>query len=335
MRLAIIAETPSTAAHFGRILPEFFPRVDFSDVAVFHTRLGWYTGNRRFHFPRGLKWHDFPYVGDTVYRTISIDATRPVKGIRGLSDRRIISAEEGLKGLLSADLILLLVDPCSQGIHLAAKFLSDHFDTIPWARTLYPWTLDFTDDGMRKSLFGARRPDEFAKPLIAMGEHRRFFDFNYLVNSFSLTGRSVMEEAGLRGPIPSKFALQTLFDARDTGRLNDGNRIERMSNWKGTGKYDHKKYAGLGSPTSRAAIIEQLIEGGFLARTGRMTDITDGGRRYLDLLHPNCLDSDLPFRIDDWMALPPAEARTKMTRYLRTFFGKQKTFMESRRKVAV
>lgn len=334
MRLAIIAEKPSVAALYGRILPEFFPDVDFSEVAVFHPMLGWYVGSWRFHLPRGLKWQDFPYVGDTSYRPIRIAASRPVKGIKGLSERRVIYAEEGREALHSADLILILMDPCSQGIHLAAKFLGDHFDTIPWERTLYPWTPDLTDDGLRRSLAAARRPDEFAMPLIATTENMRFFDYNYLVNSFALTGSSVMAEAGLRGPVPSKYALQTLYDARDAGPLGDGDRIGRMSKWKGTGRYNHKKYFGLGSPTSRAAIIEQLIRGGFLARKGEKADITDGGRRYLELLHPNCLDSDLPFRIADWAELPEAEARTKMTRYLRTFFGKQKVFIESRRKSA-
>lgn len=334
MRLAIIAEKPSIAGFYGKVLPEFYPHVDFSDVAVFHPIMGWYVGNRRFHFPRGLKWQDFPYVGDTAYRPLQIADSRPVKGIKGLSERRVIYAEEGREALHSADLILLLVDPCAQGIHLAYRFLADNFQDVPWERTLYPWSLDMTDDGLRKSLSAARRPDEFALPLIAMGENQRFFDFNYLVNSFALTGSSVMLDAGVRGPVPSKYGLQTLYDARDAGPLDDGGRIGRMSKWKGTGKYDWKKYDGLGSPVSRAAIIEQLIQGGLLARKGKKTDITDGGRRYLNLLHPNCLDSDLPFRIADWSALPSAEARAKMTRYLRTFFGKQKTFTDNRRKAS-
>jgi hypothetical protein len=331
MRLAIIAEKPFVASSYGRVLPEFYPDVDFSDVTVFYPMMGWYVGHR-FELPRGLKWRDFPYVGETSYRKISIDVTRPVKGIRGLSDRRVIFEEEGLNALRCADQILILMDPCSESVHLAKRFLADHFQTVPWERTLYPWTLVFTDEGMRHALSTARRPDEFAMPLAAITENKRFFEFNYLVNSFALTGRSVMEEAGLRGSIPSKFALQTLYDARETGPLNDGDRIVRMKYWKGTGKYDHRKYRGLGSEVSRAAIIEQLIGGGFFARSDRKTDITDGGRRYLDLLHPNCLDSDLPFRITDWSALPPAEARVKMTRYLRTFFGKQKTFLETRRR---
>lgn len=332
MRLAIIAEKPSVAAAFSRVLAEFYPDVDFSEVPVFHSMLGWYSGDRRFRFPRSLKWRDFPYVGDTAYRPISIDTTRPVKGIKGLSDRRVIFAEEGLAALHSADQILLLVDPCSQGIHSAYRFLADNFAVIPWDRTLFPWTPSYTDTYLRKSLAEARRPDEFAMPLIEMGENQRFFDFNYLVNSFALTGRAVLNEAGLSGPVPSKYGLQLLYDARETGPLEDGPRIERMSKWIGTGKYDRKKYSGLGSEASRSTIIGRLLEAGLLARNGKYTYITDGGRRYLDLLHPNCLDSDLPFRIADWSALPPAEARAKMTRYLRTFFGKQKTFMDSRSK---
>lgn len=332
MRLAIIAERPSFAAHFAKTLREFYPDVDFSDVAVFHPIFGWYVGDRRFQFPRGLKWSDFPYVGEPSYRPIEVEESRPVKGIKGLSARRNINGEEGREALHSADQILLLMDPHSSSAHLAKRFLADHFHTIPWERTLYPWIRDFTEAGMRGAMSAANRADSFVLPHIKNSELRRFFDYNFLVNSFALLGTTVMEDAGLKGPVPSKYGLQLLYDALDTGPLGDGYRIERMTRWKGTGKYDPARYDGVGSSASRAAIIGDLVRGGFFSRDGNKTNITDGGRRYLQLLHPNCRDVDLPFRIADWAELPEAEARAKMTRYLRTFFGKQKVFIESRRK---
>lgn len=332
MRLAILAERPSFAAHFSKILREFYPDVDFSDVTVFHPIFGWYVGNRRFQFPHGLKWSDFPYVGEPSYRPIGIAETRPVKGIKGLSARRNIDSDEGLEALHSADQILLLMDAHSSSAHLAKRFLSDHFSTIPWERTLYPWIRDFTDDGMRGAMSDAKRSDDFVLPHIRQSELRRFFDYNFLVNSFALLGSTVMRNAGLRGPVPSKFGLQLLYDALDTGPLGDGYRLERMSRWKGTGKYKSEHDDGLGSSASRVTIIEDLVRGGFFSRDGNKTDITAGGHRYLELLHPNCRDADLPFRIADWSKLPETEARARMTRYLRTFFGRQKVFFENRRK---
>ncbi|MCZ7862585.1 hypothetical protein O9X98_14515 [Agrobacterium salinitolerans] len=335
MRLAIIARRPSFVAHFSKMLRELYPDVDFSDVAVFHPIFGWYVGNRRFQFPHGLKWSDFPYVGEPVYRPIMIADTRPVKGIDGLSARRNIDGNEGREALHSADQILLLMDPHSSSAHLAKRFLADHFETIPWERTLYPWIRDLTEDGMRGAMTAARRADEFALPFITSSEIRRFFDYNFLVNSFALLGTTVMQEAGLRGPVPSKYGLQFLYDALDTGPLSDGHRIQRMAQWAGTGKYEGKRYDydGLGTSTSRDAILGDLVRGGFLSREGKNTVVTEGGRCYLELLHPNCRDSDLPFRISEWAEeLPEEEGRAKMTRYLRTFFGKQKVFIENRRK---
>lgn len=332
MRLAIIARRPSFTAKFAKILPSFYPEVDFSDVTVFHPIFGWYLGNRRFNFPRGLKWSDFPYVGEPSYRPIEIDDTRPVKGISSLSKRRNVMGDEGRKALLSADHILFLMDPNSTCAHLSDRFLSDQFQTIPWEKTLYPVITDLTDDGMLRALSTAKRADDYVTSYKGHSELRRFFDYNFLVNSFALLGGTVMQDAGLGGPVPSKYGLQLLYDAVETGPLGDGHRIERMIRWKGTGKYNAAHYDGVGSPTSQAAIVEDLVRGGFFSRTGNMTDITDGGRRYLELLHPNCRDEDLPFRIADWTKLPEAEARAKITRYLRTFFGKQKVFMESSRK---
>jgi hypothetical protein len=332
MRLAIIAEKPSFAWRFSTIFPEFYPDVDFSKAAVFFPCFGWYRGIRRFNFPRGLTWRDFPYVAEPSYRMMTVEDSRAVMGVKGLSrEIGLIGNEIGLKALQSADQILLLMDPGSSSIHMASRFLSDHFPTIPWERTLFPWVQDCTDEGMRRAMRVARRADEFALPMISEGKMRRFFDANYLINSFALTGRGIMNEVGLRGPIPSKYSLQVLYDALDTCPLSDGQRIQRMDRWVGTGKYDYKRYQGLGTPISRGPIVQNLVDAGFLARAGKMTDITEGGRHYLKLLHPNCRDVDLPFRINDWSKLPEGKAREKMTRYLRTFFGRQKTFMDDRR----
>jgi hypothetical protein len=56
--------------------------------------------------------------------------------------------------------------------------------------------------------------------------------------------------------------------------------------------------------------------------------LSDLGHRYLDSLHPSCEDADLPFRLDAWSKLPEVEAKAKIDRYIRTFFGKQKNHLD-------
>ena len=50
------------------------------------------------------------------------------------------------------------------------------------------------------------------------------------------------------------------------------------------------------------------------------------GRAFLEKLHPDCEDPDLPFRLSEWQH-DPATGHAKAQRYLRTWFGKQKRFM--------
>jgi hypothetical protein len=182
-----------------------------------------------------------------------------------------------------------------------------------------------------------RHFDEFAMPLAMEGEIRRYFDYNYLANALPIIGE-VARAAGTWGEtIPSKYGLQLLYDARETGSMSDGHRIDRMSRWKGTGRYkqDTRHYfSGLGSPTSQSSIIEELIKAHYLQRTGpkrHHTELTEEGNRFLDLLHPDCEDRDLPFRLDQWSRMPVDEAQEKINRYIRTFFGKQKVFLDKTR----
>ncbi|MCY1418116.1 hypothetical protein D9M71_336650 [compost metagenome] len=52
------------------------------------------------------------------------------------------------------------------------------------------------------------------------------------------------------------------------------------------------------------------------------------GTAFLELLHPDCADPDLPARLEAWQRDWPS-AKEKMHRYLRTFFGKQVRYMRA------
>ena len=100
-----------------------------------------------------------------------------------------------------------------------------------------------------------------------------------------------------------------------------------MQEWAGTGRYRHEAGFGpwgLGGPASRLQIMKDLGRAG-LADTAnpRRIAVTDLGLRFLDMLHPDSEDRDLPFRLHAWTFLPEDVAGPKVDRYLRTFFGKQ------------
>ena len=123
--------------------------------------------------------------------------------------------------------------------------------------------------------------------------------------------------------VPSKFAVQTLYLMRGREPLTEGRLHEAMGNWQGTGRYERGRYRGIGNTASRGPIIEYLKGSGLAETEGRTVRVSALGHRFLGLLHPDCYDPDLRFRIDAWKGMPEGEANARVDRYLRTFFGKQ------------
>lgn len=332
MRLAIIAEKPALLHMFVPEIRARFPEADLSDALVCYPIFGWYVGARRFSFPRGLKWADYPYVGTPQIKSISFGEANSSIGIGKASGPRLAQDDEAETYLKSADVILLLMDADYGGIHLAARFLGDHFGTIPWERTLYPWIVSLTDEGRREAMDRAV-PGDQKMGMISAGETRRYFDFNYIANSLSVI-KETARRAGISGGVPSKYGLQLLYSARSSGPMSYGRLVESMSyRWKGSGRYSNGDVQ-MGSGASRMQIVDQLVADGYLDLSGKSkTGISENGRAFLSLLHPRCEDPDLPFRLYEWSLLPPTEARAKIDRYIRTFFGRQKTFLDASERI--
>lgn len=169
------------------------------------------------------------------------------------------------------------------------------------------------------------------------GQARRFFDYNFNVNALNLFGealRHTSEQAAQVAPQVgmSKYGLQLLYFLRGQSIMGVAEVIWSMQRWKGTGKYAGSDVQ-LGSPASQQQIITNLLALGLIAcpRTHdnrQECQLTDAGTAFLDRVHPDCQDPDLPFRIRQWEAAWPA-SRPAMERYLRTFFGKQKRYARS------
>lgn len=162
------------------------------------------------------------------------------------------------------------------------------------------------------------------------GEGKRYFDWNWITNAFVLHGLAFRAVGGKGSAVPSKWGIQLLYAMRDGSAATEGELIARMAHWPGSGKYAP---VGMGSMMSRGAIVEGLVTGGLIrpdataARRDRSRPlcISPVGRAFLDHLHQDTCDADLPARLDAWLTEWP-RSRPKMERYLRTVFGKQRRF---------
>lgn len=350
MKLAILAEKPAAAAAFSPILREFFSADDLSEAFVCFPILSWYTGKHRYQFPHGLKWGDYPFVGEPVFHKLDLVAARAHRDLQEEVDPATYFADsqKAAVDLTNADKIIVALEPLDTGFHLAAQLLGDYFDEIPWDRVIVIKFRCYAVDEMRDAVRRATGPDDEFFKLVTSVRLRRYFDFNYLVNSFALTGHSVMKEVGLSGQVPSKYGLQLLYAARDWEPVKLGDMYRKLVEWRGTGRYVNN-IDGIATEVSRGAILESLESSGFLRVVDRTPEYFDEklqrmrggepilalsppGHAYLGKLHPSCEDADLPFRLYEWSCLPEEEAKAKIARYIRTFFGKQKNFIDKARK---
>jgi len=193
------------------------------------------------------------------------------------------------------------------------------------------------------------------------GLAKRYFDFNYNVNAMAIfSGPLRALGVETNGYLLSKYSLQLLYLLRGKEEpFEEGQCIRAMLDWRGTGKYVHPadlpswERPSLGSVDSYSRIIEGLVGRGLLARSvttepmsvdakerwgrhragepPRTVDrhwlaISDKGRALLDLLHPDCEDADLPFRLDAWFREGLSGSQARIDSYLRTFFGNQMQF---------
>ncbi len=286
-----------------------------------------------FSYPRGLSLRDFPFVGEPAYKHSPRGEWAWNAGfVLPNGAHRAEKVRVDTQALLrSGAQVVFAAGPDASGAHA--------FDTLI-AQTL---------GGERKPAYKALRlvslearetqcawaaphttNDTWFTEALAGGRAKRFFEFNFNVNALAVFGQ-VLRGVGVdpqRYPI-SKYSLQLLYWLRaqpDTG-LSRSQVLSAMESWRGTGKYSRMH---LGSPTSYLRMLEQLEEAGLVAsRTpahgAPIVGMTSLGRSFLECVHPDCEDPDLPGRLAQWMAAWPT-SRPAVERYVWTFFGKQLRF---------
>lgn len=348
MRIALIAEKP----YFAKVVIDELlfveSKMDHAELAV-----GWasefYNLNTAFQFRRGEKYSSFPMTAEPEYKPMDfsgryLDSPRFLSAKKGLSPKQTnrssyafdkeIDNEEFASNVKLADVVYFAVDAGPSGFHTqmrAREWLDGVGGSFEVKHLVTP---SLTSREIHRRLVEADDlPDLEDRAKLSVV--KRYFDYNYLLNARPIMGMTFEKAFAKSFAWPlSKNELQLLYFVRDRKPSSDGVLVDVMSKWKGTGRYPtkgvHEFYSGVGNPASRATIIENLVKQGFLERLDRRSiAISEQGRRLLDFIHPDCEDADQMLRLYHWANLPLPEAKAKIDRYIKTFFGKQKRYLST------
>ena len=327
MNVTIIAEKPSVSRGIAPFARKRWP----TDTITFVHAVPY--GNIGFQYPRGLKLHEFPMLSSPRDRLRSWDEWACPPFLMA-DDGDLVKIPMSPDLLTSAELIVNACDPDQTGAVafdvLMREVLGEgRSDDCPSVR-LYA-----LDGASIHSAFERMQPfgEGWAQKL-EMGRLKRYFDWNWNVNSLAVFGE-VQRRAGVPAGAPplSKYALQLLYRLRNEPPVMEGLLFRDMHEWKGTGRYTFESGAWrprLGSAASKGQIIENLLSARLLQRIEvggiKRIRISSLGRVLLDQLHPDCEDADLPFRLHAWCEKGVA-SKPAVDRYINTFFGKQLRFM--------
>lgn len=343
MKVSLICEKPSMASAVIKKLLNLYPNIDRASFSVLY--VNFYTHlNNAFSFPKGHKFSDYPLVKEVEYKPFiyPINYLPPRLGIGGddlgglwIKWNSCIDTNGFVEQVVSADRVYLITDTSPSSQYVALR-------TVQWLKTLSNsmdlrlvelWS--FSEQDIKTAILNEASISDL-ETKASRSIVRRHFDYNYLLNSFPLIDATARKAIGrsLRG-VPSKNALQILYFMRDGKRLSEPSLTASMANWKGTGRYsanpDDWYFNGMGSESTRSGIVEYLLKDELLVECDRReVSISRGGLSFLDHLHPDCEDPDQTYRINEWTFLPVAEAKSKIDRYIKTFFGKQKRFLGRR-----
>ena len=354
MRVCLIAEKPSLCPIVLPFIRAMHPDLDEDAYACAYVHP--YTHlNPDFILPRGLRWKEYPFTGEPAYRDITLsnvgrDGRRyyRVGFVPRLEDSHATGVPrtmtrfatpdpvfedpqaEACRRMRGAHVIYAAVDTHDSSWHALDRMLS-LLALDPAVEVRIPYLRSYAESDLG-ALF--RRPhapgDHHYREQVRRSRVARRFDYGYRANALAVMGRTMALAGAAPGAeVPSKYGLQTLYMLREAGPCSEQRAVDAMRRWRGTGKYagmlrEGYEIRGMGSPASRSSILEDLKVAGILELDGRQLRLSRLGDRFLDMVHPDCEDPDLPFRIEGWKLIPDeAEANARVDRYLRTFWGKQ------------
>lgn len=352
--IVIASEKPSITCELAPYLLRRYPG---ASTLVFNMGLG---GPLRFSFPRGGEYSDYPKVSGPEYQytppaythahSLAEYAEVERTNFRCNWNKPSLEAEALLSATQNAKRFVYVADPNSSSAHGYLRFLQFAGVADGLAKTDAYIICSLVDETLDKT-FNQGSTDESVEHLrllAGQGEVKRYFEWNWNQNALVVM-RPPLKATGVSADaVISKYELQLLyFLARNPEgpavpgaavpnerytqapvqpvSWTEGRLVQVMRKWTGSGKYAQ---AFLGSSASRDTIIQHLYDKEYIARAPetKRVGVTRRGREFLNLLHPDCEDPDLPARLDIWMERGLEKSQAAIDRYIRTFFGKQIRF---------
>jgi len=348
MQIAFIADCPGLASFYLKPLSEMYPCLwEKPPITVVPKQHG--------ERSRGLKWKDFPYAGDIDYGQTALAMVKPRLGMpardfvgpwpRSPEDFTITEVEVRER-IRKADLVFCLKEWAPSAVmevHMALEAVFP--DRIPYERIVWP-RLDYSrcteappppfDDTWERRMVEASVAEivpmsDVARDWLGYSRNLNRFRGLFWRNFLAIPGQE-FREYGLLSSFETLFKnVQILYRLRNTEGATPEEIGTWIREWQGTGRYSGTfPWLKLMDPRMTwwawpVYMTEDRNTFAVRSPDGRIR-LSGHGERLLDVLHPDCEDPDLPFRLDAWCHLPFEEARPKIDRYVRTWFGKQKRY---------
>ena len=207
-------------------------------------------------------------------------------------------------------------------------YLSDRASWhAPWARFHYSYALNFhaiAAKALERSLAVVDKDSQGLLNRASLGSYAPD-------RSNAATARRVSQRIGI-GQFADPLALQLLYDLRRRGGVDLGMDVMRdgwkarlfpvsgdgRPQWTGSGRYEPRP---LGSREA-GGVVSALVLHHMLRFAGGALTVSDTGSAFLDMLHPDCEDPDVPLR---WARHPlSAEDREAMDAWIGRTFRKMK-----------
>lgn len=322
-KVVIVTDKPLVSRFMIPTAIEYFPE---SEIIFIHTLT---IGHFDFKFPKNLKMRDFPIILEPEWKVRQFES-KVLKPYR-LIDGELTAISLSVKDVLSrADEIVFASYPDRTEVFSFETLLAEYCDQATLKRQKKAVCINHRSDKAIKMAFESlnHTNDDWYLKLYAEAQIKKYFDYNFNVNSSAIFG-VVFDYIGLDRSkfILSKFSLVVLYYIRMIGSIKDRDFYFVLhEQWKGTGKFPT---GALGSITSRHEIAQQLINVGLLLNESGELSLSGNGKKFLDHLHPDCCDLDLPFRIEGWM-IEGNNSRPKIDKYIRTVFGKQIRYFQKK-----
>jgi hypothetical protein len=339
--ILILAEKPS---YTEALAPSISAKWPDSRVIAHYINFG---GPYRFRYPRGLAWSSYPRIQDQPTYHLTSELWVPPREIANGHTTKVKPgdpANDLKQAMLEADKIVYACEPDYAGAHAFHVAVSECLGAGVAGQQSYPAiSLRGLDEHSIRSAVAAltQFPDDF-RPLLSYATTKRYFDYNFNMNALVILGRT-LTTAGVDSSKYqlSKYAVQVLFHLKRDGGTSSNGLFVEMDDWHGTQKYAAKGgsavHTRLGSIASIGNIVAGLQSAGLISDSDSnrgKASLTAKGECLLGLLHPDCEDRDLPFRLATWCEAGLEQSKASIDRYLKTFFGRQKRFIEAQTRTA-